>query len=324
MSLSFSKEDVHKHLLDLGYSNITNDQLREFMTDLKRLIRYEEKQKRIEAHLQYTSKQSKNDESETTQKSKENKSYQVDGRQRHISADSSYSTATSDGYDSDEAPSRAKITKNRSQSSHRSRSAKEKYSRNESSWTNQEEKNYKKKDLILSKSHNVFESTENSQNGVGDKSKEVTSSYRQDETHKTVEDSTAEEFKIQIRIPQSPPKVSKKSTKENERPTRIKSAPVSRKEVRADFDGGCWEMINQDAIQILPPKPKIPTKPTTSCIKPTFAEKHKKDLRRDPVRLHDYYKKQWEKFKLPGDDSQSTKELRWAVREWMMGRKPPE
>ena len=70
MSLSFSKEDVHKHLLDLGYSNITNDQLREFMTDLKRLIRYEEKQKRIEAHLQYTNKQSKNDESETTIKSK--------------------------------------------------------------------------------------------------------------------------------------------------------------------------------------------------------------------------------------------------------------
>ena len=91
-----------------------------------------------------------------------------------------------------------------------------------------------------------------------------------------MEDSTAEEFKIQIRIPQSPPKLSKKSTKENERPTRIKSAPVLRKEVRADFDGGCWEMINQDAIQILPPKPKIPTKPTTSCIKPTFAEKNKK------------------------------------------------
>ena len=52
MSLSFSKEDVHKHLLDLGYSNITNDQLREFMTDLKRLIRYEEKQKRITSHSQ--------------------------------------------------------------------------------------------------------------------------------------------------------------------------------------------------------------------------------------------------------------------------------
>ena len=35
-------------------------------------------------------------------------------------------------------------------------------------------------------------------------------------------------------------------------------------------------MVNQDAVQILPPKPKIPTKPTTSCIKPTFNEKQKK------------------------------------------------
>ena len=68
MSLSFSKEDVHKHLQDLGYSNISNEQLREFMTDLKRLIRYEEKQKRIEAHLKYARTQSRCDESETTDK----------------------------------------------------------------------------------------------------------------------------------------------------------------------------------------------------------------------------------------------------------------
>ena len=54
MSISFNKDDVHKHLLDLGYSNISGDQLQEFMKDLKRLIRYEEKQKRIEAHLNVT------------------------------------------------------------------------------------------------------------------------------------------------------------------------------------------------------------------------------------------------------------------------------
>ena len=35
-------------------------------------------------------------------------------------------------------------------------------------------------------------------------------------------------------------------------------------------------MLNQDAIQILPPRPPIPTKPTTSCIKPSFKEKEKK------------------------------------------------
>ena len=56
MSLVFSKEDVHKHLLDLGYTNISKEQLREFMNDLKRLIRYEEKQKRIEAHINYGTK----------------------------------------------------------------------------------------------------------------------------------------------------------------------------------------------------------------------------------------------------------------------------
>ena len=73
MSLSFSKEDVHKHLQDLGYSNISNEQLREFMTDLKRLIRYEEKQKRIEAHLKYARTQSRCDESETTEKGHDRK-----------------------------------------------------------------------------------------------------------------------------------------------------------------------------------------------------------------------------------------------------------
>ena len=48
------------------------------------------------------------------------------------------------------------------------------------------------------------------------------------------------------------------------------------------------------------------------------------DLRRDPVQLHDYYKKHWSKLNLPGEDSQSTKELRLAVREWMMGNLTPE
>ena len=47
-------------------------------------------------------------------------------------------------------------------------------------------------------------------------------------------------------------------------------------------------------------------------------------MRRDPVQLHDYYKRHWSKLKLPGDDSQSTKDLRWAVREWMMGKRPQE
>ena len=50
-----------------------------------------------------------------------------------------------------------------------------------------------------------------------------------------------------------------------------------------DFDGGCWEMLNQDAVQILPPKPKFPDRPTTSCIKPKFKEKEKKGTKNSPV-----------------------------------------
>jgi len=263
MSLSFSKEDVHKHLQDLGYSNISNEQLREFMTDLKRLIRYEEKQKRIEAHLKYARTQSRCDESETTEKGHYHKNKVSDSQ-----------TLT-------------RSSTHRSETNELTRSS-----------------HTKKVDYIKEI-----------------RTKEVIHSYRKNET---LGNSTTEEFQIQIKIPPIPsPKILKNSS-EDKGSRDKKPSSATGKASRAEFDGGCWEMINQDAIQILPPKPKIPTKPTTSCIKPTFTERQKKDLKRDPVRLHDYYKKQWEKFRLPGDDSHETKELRWAVREWMMGRKPPE
>ena len=46
-SLKFSKEDVRKHLAELGYSNIEGNYLDEFCEDLKRLIQYEEKKQNI-------------------------------------------------------------------------------------------------------------------------------------------------------------------------------------------------------------------------------------------------------------------------------------
>merc|ERR1712243_16562 len=92
---------------------------------------------------------------------------------------------------------------------------------------------------------------------------------------------------------------------------------------RPDFDGGCFELLNKPSgetmtKQILPPRPEIPTKPTTSCIMPKFKEQQKsKPINRDPVQLYAYYQKHWDKLRLPGDGSD--KQLRWAVREWMMG-----
>ena len=39
----------------------------------------------------------------------------------------------------------------------------------------------------------------------------------------------------------------------------------------------------------------------------------------DPVRLYEYYAAQWARTRFPGDSSD--KDVRWAVREWMMGKK---
>ena len=37
-----------------------------------------------------------------------------------------------------------------------------------------------------------------------------------------------------------------------------------------------------------------------------------------PVRLHEYYAAQWARTRFPGDNSD--KNVRWAVREWMVGK----
>ena len=48
MNLDFSGGDVRQHLESLGYNNITEEQLKDFVRDLRRLIRYEEKQKKLQ------------------------------------------------------------------------------------------------------------------------------------------------------------------------------------------------------------------------------------------------------------------------------------
>ena len=94
----------------------------------------------------------------------ERKHYQHDGRQRHFSADSSYSTGTSEAYDSDDAPKKAKILKSRAQSSYvTSRSAEERYTRNENIWKRQDKRNdseYSEKHsgLPLSNNQNILNS----------------------------------------------------------------------------------------------------------------------------------------------------------------------
>ena len=50
--LQFSREDVVRHLAELGYNNVEESKLDSFCADLRRLIRHEEKQKRVEEKLE--------------------------------------------------------------------------------------------------------------------------------------------------------------------------------------------------------------------------------------------------------------------------------
>ena len=64
-------------------------------------------------------------------------------------------------------------------------------------------------------------------------------------------------------------------------------------------------------------------KPTTSYITPAVDVANRGAVPRsrkcDPVRLYEYYAAQWARTRFPGDSSD--KDVRWAVREWMMGKK---
>ena len=52
MGFPLNKADVDRHLKELGYRNISEEQLDEFIKDLKKLIRYEEKQSRLKGLIQ--------------------------------------------------------------------------------------------------------------------------------------------------------------------------------------------------------------------------------------------------------------------------------
>jgi len=51
MDLQFNDEDIKKHLHDLGYRNIPEGKLQTFVTDLRRLVKYEERKKLLDRKL---------------------------------------------------------------------------------------------------------------------------------------------------------------------------------------------------------------------------------------------------------------------------------
>jgi len=45
--LNFSRSDILRHLSDLGYENVSDEKVDSFVRDLRKLIRYEEKKRRV-------------------------------------------------------------------------------------------------------------------------------------------------------------------------------------------------------------------------------------------------------------------------------------
>lgn len=57
---TFSKDDVRQHLTELGYKDIPDEKLDSFLKDLRRLIKHEEKKKRIDQKLTRLEQQESN------------------------------------------------------------------------------------------------------------------------------------------------------------------------------------------------------------------------------------------------------------------------
>lgn len=271
---SFGKDEVRKHLLSLGYTNVSEDQLADFCKDLKRLIRYEEKQNRIQAQLQLR------------------KRHKERQQQRPRSADSTYSSGT----DGQNTPRFQSVEHERN------------------------EIRYDKKSGHLTK--------ESLMTTVSYDDDADPSSCASTSNASIVQERRKVTYRVHAKPQQEVVKVRLNLDQENEDRASSRVKPGGSKkqtEQRPDFDGGCFELLNRPTgstmiPQILPPRPQIPTKPTTSCIKPTYEAPTAKPANRDPVALYADYKKHWDKLRLPGDGSD--KQLRWAVREWMMGDPP--
>ncbi len=238
MSLNFSHEDVRKHLESLGYTDVSKSQLRDFIRDLRRLIRYEEKQKKIQELLQYEANVIRGQENRAP----------PEPVKSFVAAKSA------------KASTERKIKKTLKQ---------------------------ERKTLNYSKYTGDFSLT----------SEAVTLSYEESSSS-----SRSEEVRIEVKVPS------------RDRPD---GKTVVRKQLRVQNDKE-EEEFELELKQKLPPKPEIPTKATCSFIRPRL-QTSKKGLRHDPVALHQFYKNHWEKAHLPGEETRETKELRWAVREWMMG-----
>ena len=202
---------MRSHLLDLGYEGVTDERLNEFMHDLRRLIRYEEKQRRVQEQIG------------------------VLGKTRRKSAASNDTTISSSAYGSSS-----------------SLAAENDHSKIQNEEVDTARRGKPKRKIVKYRKRSTSLATASSQ------------------------DVSEEDIILRINLPNQ---------------------------------GEVEQRVS-----------KFATKPTTSFIRPTIqGHRPAKDLKCDPVRLYEYYKRIWEQTNFPGGESSN--QLRWTVREWMMGDK---
>jgi len=294
--LTFGRDEVKKHLLSLGYTNVTEEQLNEFCKDLKRLVRYEEKQNRIQAQLQLR---------------KRHREKQQQHRPR--SADSTYSSGT----DGQSTPRVQTVSHERRELRYDKKSGNVTHE----SLVTTATLGYDDED----EAEDADPSSCASNASIVQERRKVTYKVPQSRRESSRNKSDDEVVKIRLNLDDEGETLHTTGDSSGGRYTKLKERQPLKE--RPDFDGGCFDLLNRPSgstmtKQVLPPRPLIPTKPTTSCIKPSAPSDGGKPSfgNKDPVQLYADYKKHWDKLRLPGDGSD--KQLRWAVREWMMGDPP--
>ncbi len=257
MSLTFSKDDVRRHLRDLGYKDVGDEHLEEFVRDLRRLIRHEDRAKRRRQHQV--------DQSRAVRSASSPRSIQ------------SSSSASSSAYGSSESLRQDEEEQDEEMSPKR--------------LLHQPGRGSRPSRTVARSSNDLRAARKVADLKRRDRRRSGANREREEESI-VASSSASTEAELMLRV--------REVEEEDDRPPR-RTRSINR------FAGA-----RPTTSFIRPPATDAgPAAPSSSSGGPQ---------RMDPVRLYQFYQGLWSKTKFPGDES--SKGMRWAVREWMMG--PPE
>jgi len=258
MDVTFTKEDVRQHLEELGYKNIPDEKLKKFLKDLRRLIKHEDKKRRIDEKLKQLESKAERDEPPNTSSSLDSASQ----LQAKLS------------------PRKSRRVKRLSETQQESRARK-----------------------------------------PAAKPPHVTVSLNEESFGASYEESGTSSASSSSAVSTSRSLSSGQRTEERDSPDFTVGEDSEAKEdssLYIDVNLHRSRSTNSLAATLL----ERPSSGFIRCRSDNALQTGvgRRDLRSDPVRLHQKYRESWAKHSLPGESSHN--KLRWAVREWMMGEEP--